>query len=109
MTDYQQTYTGAATLRLDKHTFSPNEQVRVHFTAPSGFANNAWIGIIPSRIQHGSENVNDQHDLTYQYLSKRTSGTMVFTAPGSPGSYDFRMHDRDDNGHEVTSVTFTVR
>jgi hypothetical protein len=33
---------------------------------------------------------------------------IVFTAPAAPGSYDFRMHDTDSNGRELTSVSFRV-
>ncbi|WP_124327317.1 hypothetical protein [Desulfonema ishimotonii] len=99
----------AQTLSLNKYTFTPGEKINVRFTARSDFAGNAWVGIIPSGVQHGSESVNDQHDLTYQYLKKRTSGTLTFTAPSAPGSYDFRMHDTDDSGREIASVSFTVQ
>ncbi|MCP5052771.1 MAG: hypothetical protein GY940_36725 [bacterium] len=72
-------------------------------------ARDAWIGIVPSDIPHGKEAINDRHDLTYKRISQRTSGIMEFRAPGKPGSYDFRMHDTDNNGTEVASVTFTVK
>ena len=94
---------------LETSTYSPGDEIRVHFTALSSFADNAWVGIIPSHVPHGSEAENDRHDITYQYLRKRTSGTLVFKAPPNPGVYDFRMHDTDSNGREVSSVTFTVR
>ena len=96
------------TLRLEKNTFAPGETIRVSFTASPDFAANAWVGIIPSAVPHGSEAVNDQNDLTYQYLNKRTAGELTFAAPIQPGSYDFRMNDRDDNGKEVASVSFRV-
>ena len=95
-------------LRLDKNTFKPNEEIKVHFYASGTFASNAWVGIIPSNIPHGSESENDRYDLTYQYLNNRTSGTLVFTAPANPGVYDFRMHDTDNDGREITYVTFSV-
>ncbi len=98
---------GSAPLRLDKTAFAAKEEIRVPFTASSGYAENAWVGIIPSHIRHGSESENDQYDLAYTYLNKRTSGTLVFTAPGK-GAYDFRMHDTDSNGPEVASISFTV-
>ncbi len=98
-----------AHLRIDRTVFSPAASVTVHYTADAGFPRNAWIGIIPSRVAHGSESVNDGYDLTYQYLAGRTSGTLTFTVPDEPGNYDFRMHDTDDNGREVASVSFTVR
>ena len=94
---------------LNKTTFAPTEEIQVSFVALSTFASNAWVGIIPSDIPHGSEAVNDQHDLSYQYLSRRTSGTLVFKAPTPNGSYDLRMHDTDSNGQEVYSVSFEVR
>lgn len=101
-------YIGGSALSLEKTSFTQGEAIRVQFTASGNWPRNAWIGIIPSHIPHGSESVNDRHDITYQYIEKRTSGVMVFTAPG-PGQWDLRMHDTDDNGREVTSVSFTVR
>ena len=95
-------------LSLDKSQFAPGEQIVVHFYASSTFAANAWVGIIPANVPHGSEAVNDQNDLTYQYLQNRASGELIFQAPGNPGSYDFRMNDSDNNGNEVGSVSFTV-
>ncbi len=99
----------SASLRLNTYSFSPGEAIAVTFTAPAGLASNAWIGIIPSWVAHGSEATNDQYDLAYQYLSGSTSGTLYFGAPTTPGSYDFRMHNTDDSGSELTYVTFTVR
>jgi hypothetical protein len=98
-----------ASLKLDKMEFSPGESIRVSYTTPIGFAENAWVGIIPSNIEHGSEATNDQHDVAYQYLKGSTRGALTFTAPDQPGSYDFRMNDTDADGREVGSVTFTVK
>jgi hypothetical protein len=101
--------TEGAGLKLDKTAFKPGEEIRLTFTAPDEFAENAWIGIIPSDVPHGNEAENDEHDLSYQYLNKRTNGLLVFNAPKKAGSYDFRMHDTDKNGNEITSITFTVK
>jgi len=95
-------------LRLEKGNFRPGEEIRVHFTASARYADNAWVGIIPSNIRHGSEAENDKYDLAYQYLKKRTSGVLIFRAPSKSGSFDFRMHDTDKNGREVASVSFRV-
>jgi hypothetical protein len=100
--------TSGASLWMDKLEFAPGEAVTLHFTAPPGLPTNAWIGIIPSSTPHGDEWTNDQHDISYQYLNGMTSGTMTFTAPSTPGTYDFRMHDTDDSGVELKSATFTV-
>ena len=99
---------GGGTLRLDETAFAPGEQIVVHFTASAAWADNAWVGIIPSEIPHGSEATNDQHDLTFQHLNKRSSGDLIFQAPTTPGAYDFRMNDNDNNGQEAASVSFTV-
>ncbi len=98
----------AGTLRLARDRYAPGDAIVVDFTAPGSYASNAWIGIIPSQVPHGSEAENDRHDLTYQYLQKRTSGSMTFTAPTAPGNYDLRLHDTDNNGKEVASVSFQV-
>jgi len=98
----------SGSLRLTRDRYSPGEAIVVDFTAPSSYASNAWIGIIPSHVPHGSEAENDRHDLTYQYLQKRTSGSLTFTAPTAPGNYDLRLHDTDNNGKEVASVSFQV-
>jgi len=101
--------TEGAKLSLDKDTYTPGEEIRLNFTAPEVFGPKAWIGIIPSDVPHGSEDENDRHDLAYQYLDKRTQALLVFNAPEEPGSYDFRMHDTDDNGNEITYIEFTVK
>jgi hypothetical protein len=93
----------------DKSTYAPGETINVTFSAPAGLPTNAWVGIIPSNVPHGDEAQNDTFDLTYQYLNGIASGTLVFSAPMMPGSYDFRMHDSDDSGKEIASVTFTVK
>ena len=100
---------GKATMEMDKDTVGPGGIITVTWTAPGSFNKNAWIGIIPSKIAHGSEATNDQHDLTYQYLQGKTKGTFLFTVPKQKGSYDFRMHDTDSNGKEVASLTFKVK
>lgn len=96
-------------ISLNKSQYAPGESIQVSFTALPSFPENAWIGIIPAEIEHGSEATDDQHDLAYQYLKGSTQGTLTFTAPDQPGTYDFRMHDTDADGKEVIYVTFTVK
>lgn len=95
-------------ITLSKTTVGPGDMIVVEYTAPKGYQDNAWIGIIPAEIEHGNETRNDQHDITYKYLKGSTNGTFRFTAPNKPGKYDFRMHDTDSNGLEVAYVTFEV-
>jgi len=96
-------------LVTDRDVYAPGETITVNFSAPAGLPTNAWVGIIPSNIPHGDEAQNDMYDLAYQYLNGTTSGSLVFSAPAEPGMYDFRMHDTDNNGKELASVSFTVK
>lgn len=100
--------TASLTITSGTGVYAPGESIEIAFTAPASFMQDAWIGIIPSSIAHGSEAENDLNDLDYQYLMGQSSGTMTFNAPAEPGQYDFRMHDTDDNGVEVASASFTV-
>ncbi|MCX6089138.1 MAG: hypothetical protein NTX88_01925 [Candidatus Atribacteria bacterium] len=95
-------------LHLDKDTYLPNEKIKVQFTAPAQLDSSAWVGIIPSNVPHGDETINDQNDVAYQYLSGKTEGQLVFSAPADPGNYDFRMHNTDSGGKEIATVSFTV-
>src|SRR3989338_1769877 len=95
-------------LSLAKTSFAAGETITVSYVALATYAANAWVGIIPSNVAHGSESVNDQHDVAYQYLNNTTSGQLTFTAPQQAGNYDFRMHNTDSDGVEVASVSFVV-
>jgi len=99
---------GATRLGLDKGNFAPNEEFRVHFTTPGTYADSAWVGVIPSNIPHGDENVNDQYDSSYAYVRRYNSGTVILRAPGTPGNYDARLNDSSENGKETASISFTV-
>jgi hypothetical protein len=96
------------TLVLTKTEFAPNEEIELSFTSEGTFGSNAWIGIIPSSVPHGDETKNDEFDIAYQYFEGGTSGKIMFTAPAQPGDFDFRMHNTDDSGIEVSSISFKV-
>ena len=102
------TYDVEPALELNKTSFEPGETIVVTFTAPPGYPDDAWVGIIPSEVPHGDEAENDLHDLAWQRLEGRTEGVLEFTAPLEAGSYDLRMHDTDSGGVEVASVSFGV-
>jgi predicted Zn finger-like uncharacterized protein len=95
-------------LSLNQTVFAPQEAISVEFSSPEGLAADAWVGIIPSHVPHGDESRNDQYDLSYQYLNNLSHGSLQFSAPDQPGSYDLRMHDTDNNGREIASVSFQV-
>ena len=96
------------TLKLKKEVYAPGEEIEVEFTAPETLSPRAWVGMIPSSVPHGKEAVNDQHDIGWHYLEKKSAGTLKFVAPPENGSYDFRMNSTDSDGVEITSVTFRV-
>ena len=89
--------------------FVPAGTFKVRFEAAATFHKNAWLGIVPSDIPHGKESVNDQHNLAYDWINKRTQGTSELTAPSKEGKYDIRLHDSDNNGREVAHVSFEVK
>jgi outer membrane protein OmpA-like peptidoglycan-associated protein len=97
-----------AALRLDRTTFNSGETIALHFTAPADLPPHAWIGIVPSKVPHGKEDVNDANDVDWQYLEKKTSGTLEFRAPVEGGAWDFRMNENESGGREIASVSFTV-
>lgn len=88
---------------------SPGESITVTFTAP-GFQSD-WISIYPIG------EINQNYDAGWQYLGGRTSGTLTYTAPSTPGEYEFRMfQDWSGTGsyndiarsNRITVVTATV-
>jgi len=87
----------------------PGATLTVTFNATADCKDNAWVGIVPSNIPHGQEDLNDSNNKGYQYLSGKMSGTMTFTAPEEQGDYDFRLNDSDNNGAEIASVSFVVK
>jgi outer membrane protein OmpA-like peptidoglycan-associated protein len=96
------------TLKLSKTTFLPGEKIVLEFTASETLPPSAWVGMVPSKVKHGSEETNDQNDIQWNYVDKKTSGTMNFLAPPDAGSYDLRLNSSDSNGVEIASVTFQV-
>ncbi len=98
-------------IKLVKKIFSPEEAISVKYTANSEWEATAWIGIVPSSVPHGKEEINDNFDIAYIYLNKSASGTFVIPAPAEKGEYDLRMHNSDspDIGTEITYVSFVVK
>lgn len=101
---------GPTALSLDKASYAPGDVITVHFSVdPASVTDKeAWVGLLPADVPHGSESENDKYDLAYDYLAGRTSGEMTFEAPAEPGQYEMRMHDSDNEGHEIAAVAFTV-
>ena len=95
-------------LNLGKNYYKPGTAIRLDFTAPLDLNPQAWVGMIPSEIAHGDENLNDQNDLAYFYVAGKTSGEMNFTAPQAEKTYDFRLNSNDNGGPELNTLSFVV-
>ena len=94
-------------LKLAKTIYAPREEITLDFTASSEVPVNAWVGLIPDSIPHGSAARNDQNDTTFQSVKGQASGRMVFHAPAKAGRYGFRMSSSEKD-QEILSVTFAV-
>jgi hypothetical protein len=98
---------------LEKTHVAPAQEIVVHFTAPEGFPPDAWIGLMPTGVPHDFEVTTDQYDfrkdtIQYRYLEGRTAGTLVFTAPAEPGTYDFRLYGDESGSVEWGAMSFFV-
>lgn len=95
----------------DKTEYNAGEQITIKYTSQAGMDKNAWIGIVPSDIEHGTEATNDMHDVSFVYMNGKNNATVTMVAPSKPGSYDLRMNESDSKAgaKELTSVTITVK
>ena len=101
--------TSSATIELDKVQYSAGSTITVTFSGASDLESTAWVGVIPSTIEHGSEATNDENDTSYAYLGGKASGTVTLVAPSEPGNYDVRLSESDDSeAGELTYTSFIV-
>lgn len=97
-------------IRLNKSRFAPGETINitVSINAADKADETAWVGIVPSAVEHGGEPLNDQFNLGYRFLGKLLYGQTTLPAPGAPGYYDLRLNSTDTDGVELAFVTFVV-
>ena len=62
-------------LKLAKTIYAPNEEIALDFSASSAVPANAWVGLIPAGVAHGSNARNDQHDTTFQAVKRQAFGS----------------------------------
>jgi fibronectin type 3 domain-containing protein len=79
---------------------APGGTVTVNWTAPAGHSTSDWIALFAV----GSPNTSY---LAYQYTTADTGGSVTFTAPGTPGSYEFRFLPND--GYTSVAVSNAVQ
>lgn len=98
------------TLELDEEEYSAGDTITVTYSGATNLNSQAWLGIIPSDIEHGSEDINDANDISYAYIEGGTDGTATLYAPTDVGSYDIRLNESDTgtDAKELAYVSFTV-
>ncbi|OAI50293.1 hypothetical protein AYO44_05765 [Planctomycetaceae bacterium SCGC AG-212-F19] len=70
-------------LSASPSTVTAGGSITVSWTAPAGHSTTDWVGLFAV----GSANTSY---LAYQYTTSATGGSMTFTAPSTPGGYEFR-------------------
>ena len=98
----------AASLKLNKYSFAPEESITLNFTASSLYPEKSWIGLFNADLPHDGMRKNNDREIAYEYLKHLTSGQFTFKAPKKEGHYDFRMFERS-SGKEVATIKFNVR
>jgi len=99
-----------ASLTPAKNIYAEGEDMEVRFTAPACWPDDAWLGLVPSGVQHGDMETNKHSVVTgsYHSLRGRESGKITLTAPEEPGRYDIRLHNSGTGGREETFVSIRV-
>jgi hypothetical protein len=81
---------------------SPGETITVTYSGAPGFEYD-WIAI----YKVGDPNTSYSE---YYYLHKQKSGTLTFTAPSTPGEYEFRLFENfPDGGYNDLARSNTIR
>jgi hypothetical protein len=98
------------TITLDKSTYEPGETIIITYVSSSQLEPTAWFGVIPSTVEHGDQEVNEDNDIDYAFVNGETSGVVTVTAPDEEGTYDIRLNSSTDatTGIEIDYVTFIV-
>jgi len=105
-TEMEVTFDGS--MNVDKTNYATNEQIKVTLTINTPLADGAWVGIVPSDTPHGSEEENDEYDVTYAYVGNAQDGVLMMEAPYDAGNYDIRLFSSDDDGVELDSIFIIV-
>jgi hypothetical protein len=96
------------TVKMDKTEYKPGEEITVTFSNEDWYVgSDAWVGIIPSEIEHGDETLADEYDIEYYYLESLENGKAVFYTLDA-GKYDIRVFTSDDEGEEILYIPFTI-
>lgn len=98
---------GAAKLHLSLATVEPKTVVPLTWSATGNIADAAWISMVANDTPHDAIRANTSRNTTSRMIGPERSGTMRFTAPDKPGTYDLRFNDPTSE-RELASVSFRV-
>ena len=90
------------TVNAGPGTISPEDNVTVNWSAPPGHSATDWIGLY--RVGD-----SDTDYLDFAYAGDGTTGVLTFTAPDTPGDYEFRYFLNDTFTRAATSNTVSVQ
>ncbi len=92
-------------IKLNKSIVIQGEKITVTYLSPVKLPKGAWIGLFPSTVAKKSTS----NYVSFQYLTQDKKNSLVFTAPGKPGKYDFRLHKKEYDGIVLTTASFVVK
>lgn len=95
-------------LAINAEYYLPGDEIVVTYKVPAEFEDDAWVGLIPSEVEHGDEEVCDEFDLDFHLIGDEKEAEVIFYAPEELGMYDIRLFDSDFEGKEILSVSFEV-
>jgi PKD repeat protein len=91
----------APTITLSATTIAPGASLTA--TIANGPGNSLdWVGLFSTSTPDSTAYIN------FKYLNGLTSGTVTFTMPTTPGSYDLRLFRNNTLTRLATSATITV-
>jgi hypothetical protein len=91
--------------------YNPNEKVKVTYYAPASShveKKSGWVGIVPSKIAHGSERFNNEFYINYDWVTSLPYGTVELQAPNTAGPFDIRLFDKI-GGKEIAILECKVK
>ena len=95
-------------MSLAKDTFLIGEKIPLAVKLePGRHYGNAWIGLYKSEREAPGGAKVERHRITYQRARLNTK-TLTFTAPASPGDYEFILFDRDAGFYKLDRLAFKV-
>lgn len=98
----------AADVHTDAEAYWAGEAVTITWASDPGWPGQAWVGIVPAHVPHGSSAENDRNDVAYAFIPEgEATGIATLPAPSLPGEWTVRLHD--GRGAEVAHAAFTVR